>query len=138
MRRRVRRAADSLFASLFKQFQDDVKSAYAQRLEGGPGRPLREGMSPARAHFVLFLLAAVAGEPDAMNFVMLLADDLGWADVSPPPYPDKALWRTETPQLERMAAPQALMQRPRQAAAAGAMASRPPLAAAAARARRAV
>ena len=61
-------------------------------------------MSPARAHFVLFLLAAVAGErPDAMNFVMLLADDLGWADVSPPPYPDKALWRTETPQLERMA-----------------------------------
>ena len=61
-------------------------------------------MSPARAHFVLFLLAAVAGDkPDAMNFVMLLADDLGWADVSPPPYPDKALWRTETPQLERMA-----------------------------------
>ena len=61
-------------------------------------------MSPARAHFVLFLLAAVAGEkPDATNFVMLLADDLGWADVSPPPYPEKALWRTETPQLERMA-----------------------------------
>ena len=40
---------------------------------------------------VLVFIAAVAGEkPDATNFVMLLADDLGWADVSPPPYSERS------------------------------------------------
>ena len=47
-------------------------------------------------------LAAGSGAKRAENVVMLLADDLGWADVSVPPM-KAALWVTETPHLERMA-----------------------------------
>ena len=48
-------------------------------------------------------LAAGTGAKRAENVVMLLADDLGWADVSVPPHKKAALWVTQTPHLERMA-----------------------------------
>ena len=45
----------------------------------------------------------VATSHSASNFIIMLSDDLGWADISPPPYADRAMWRTETPRLEQMA-----------------------------------
>ena len=50
----------------------------------------------------LLCLSLVYGVPVA-NFVLLLADDLGWADISAPPFPDHAMWTTKTPRLEQMA-----------------------------------
>ena len=58
---------------------------------------------PLRKALLALWLAAGTGAKRAENVVMLLADDLGWADVSVPPHKKAALWVTETPHLERMA-----------------------------------
>ena len=58
---------------------------------------------PLHKALLALWLAAGTGAKRAENVVMLLADDLGWADVSVPPHKKAALWVTETPHLERMA-----------------------------------
>ena len=58
---------------------------------------------PLHKALLALWLAASSGAKRAENVVMLLADDLGWADVSVPPHKKAALWVTETPNLERMA-----------------------------------
>ena len=58
---------------------------------------------PLHKALLALWLAAGSGAKRAENVVMLLADDLGWADVSVPPHKKAALWVTETPNLERMA-----------------------------------
>ena len=58
---------------------------------------------PSHKALIALWLAAGSGAKRAENVVMLLADDLGWADVSVPPHKKAALWVTETPNLERMA-----------------------------------
>ena len=58
---------------------------------------------PLHKALLALWLAAGSGAKRAENVVMLLADDLGWADVSVPPHKKAALWVTETPHLERMA-----------------------------------
>ena len=58
---------------------------------------------PLHKALLALWLAASGVAKRAENVVMLLADDLGWADVSVPPHKKAALWVTETPNLERMA-----------------------------------
>ena len=58
---------------------------------------------PLHKALLALWLAAGTGAKRAENVVMLLADDLGWADVSFAPHKKAALWVTETPHLERMA-----------------------------------
>ena len=58
---------------------------------------------PLHKALLALWLAAGTGAKRAENVVMLLADDLGWADVSVQPHKKAALWVTETPHLERMA-----------------------------------
>ena len=43
---------------------------------------------------LMLWLATGSGAKRAENIVMLLADDLGWADVSVPPHKKAALWVT--------------------------------------------
>ena len=54
---------------------------------------------PLHKALLALWLAAGSGAKRAENVVMLLADDLGWADVSFPPHKKAALWVTETPNL---------------------------------------
>eukprot|EP00633_Aureoumbra_lagunensis_P007297 CAMPEP_0197318168 /NCGR_PEP_ID=MMETSP0891-20130614/49767_1 /TAXON_ID=44058 ORGANISM="Aureoumbra lagunensis, Strain CCMP1510" /NCGR_SAMPLE_ID=MMETSP0891 /ASSEMBLY_ACC=CAM_ASM_000534 /LENGTH=564 /DNA_ID=CAMNT_0042808487 /DNA_START=106 /DNA_END=1797 /DNA_ORIENTATION=+ len=52
---------------------------------------------------IWFMILFVSSGSKVQNVILLLADDLGFADISVSPYSDKAMWITKTPSIEKLA-----------------------------------